>query len=133
MISETERRICSYLERPVFFPEPTAGKADPYRICRQEEEILQIEDQVGSEYRAKGLNPDWARVGLWYEDPHCWLVRDAIVFWGASRGCTPPPDLEGWPPVRGGDAGPSGRGLGAGSPLSATLDGFFLGMPPRGN
>lgn len=78
----TERRIGSYLERPEFFSEPPAAQADPYRICREPGEILQIEDQVGREYLQQGLNPDWARVGLWYEDPHCWLVRDAVVFGG---------------------------------------------------
>lgn len=80
--SPDQPRISSYLERPEFFPGSLTGTSDHNRICREERTIREIEDQVGREYRARGLNSDWARVGLWYEDPFCWLVRDAVVFGG---------------------------------------------------
>lgn len=43
-------------------------------------EIAVIENEVSSVYRDAGLDPDWAKVGVYYEDPHIILLRDAVRF-----------------------------------------------------
>jgi len=43
-------------------------------------EIEAVESEVASLYRKGGLDPDWARAGIYYEDPYIILLRDAVRF-----------------------------------------------------
>ena len=43
-------------------------------------EIEAIESEVASIYRKAGLDPGWARAGIYYEDPYIVLLRDALRF-----------------------------------------------------
>jgi len=81
-MSRSEQRIRSYLQRAEFFGAPSQAREFHPFVCRDEKTILKIEEHVAEEYRRKGWNPGWAAVGLWYEDPHCWVVRDAVIFEG---------------------------------------------------
>lgn len=39
-----------------------------------------MEQLVADRYRAQGHDPDWAKVGIYYEDPFCLMLRDALRF-----------------------------------------------------
>jgi hypothetical protein len=43
-------------------------------------EIESIENEVALLYRDAGQDPAWAKVGVYYEDPHIILLRDAVRF-----------------------------------------------------
>jgi ADP-ribose pyrophosphatase len=43
-------------------------------------EIEAVESEVASIYRESGLDPGWARAGIYYEDPYIVLLRDAVRF-----------------------------------------------------
>jgi ADP-ribose pyrophosphatase len=42
--------------------------------------IARIEAAVTDQFAAQGMPRDWARVGVFYEDPYILLLRDAVVF-----------------------------------------------------
>jgi ADP-ribose pyrophosphatase len=42
--------------------------------------IAHIEAEMADRFAAKGLPRDWARVGVFYEDPYLIILRDAVVF-----------------------------------------------------
>lgn len=73
-------RLQNYCEFAEAFPEYFVGGEKENWICRDPEEIRGIEESVASLYAQKGLNPAWAQVGVYYEDPYCIMVRDALRF-----------------------------------------------------
>ena len=46
---------------------------------------MKIEETVGNRYLALGMDPAWAEIGIHYEDPYCWLVRDAVLLPGGRE------------------------------------------------
>ena len=44
------------------------------------EGIGRIEAAMGEKFAAEGLPREWARAGVFYEDPYIMLLRDAVVF-----------------------------------------------------
>ena len=65
------------------------AKAQPqYFLSASEEGIMRlergeieaVEAEVASTYRNGGLDPGWARAGIYYEDPYIILLRDALRF-----------------------------------------------------
>lgn len=61
---------------------PHYFSVDPAKgILRLERaEIEAVESEVASIYRKGGLDPNWARAGIYYEDPYIILLRDAVRF-----------------------------------------------------
>lgn len=43
-------------------------------------EIARIESAMAERFAAQGLPREWARAGVFYEDPYLILLRDAVVF-----------------------------------------------------
>jgi ADP-ribose pyrophosphatase len=42
--------------------------------------IARIEAEMANRFAVKGLPRDWARVGVFYEDPYLMVLRDAVIF-----------------------------------------------------
>jgi ADP-ribose pyrophosphatase len=49
-------------------------------VVTDETETTRIEAVMADEFEAKGLPREWARAGLFYEDPYIILLRDAVIF-----------------------------------------------------
>ena len=49
-------------------------------VVTDETETARIEAIMADEFEAKGLPREWARAGLFYEDPYIILLRDAVMF-----------------------------------------------------
>jgi ADP-ribose pyrophosphatase len=48
--------------------------------------IAAIEQAMAERFTAKGLPRDWARAGVFYEDPYIMVLRDAVIFPGGQPG-----------------------------------------------
>lgn len=49
-------------------------------IVTEVAEIARIEAAMADRFAAKGLPRDWARAGVFYEDPYIMVLRDAVIF-----------------------------------------------------
>lgn len=49
-------------------------------------EIARIEAAMADRFAAKGLPRDWARAGVFYEDPYLMVLRDAVIFSDGQSG-----------------------------------------------
>jgi ADP-ribose pyrophosphatase len=56
------------------------GTPDGLRIATDPDEIAAIEEEVAARYVSQGWLPEWAEVGVAYQDPFLRLLRDAVVF-----------------------------------------------------
>ena len=79
------RRIVRYLEfaraNPALFETPPGA----VRILLERSEIEEVERRVGRSLAERGLDPAWAEVGILFEDPWFFMVRDAVEFPDGSR------------------------------------------------
>ncbi len=74
-------RISKYLYLINEYDKPTYEKGDNlYELVDEIEKIRSIEKIVKNEYLVNNFDPDWAEVGIHYEDPYMYVLRDAIVF-----------------------------------------------------
>lgn len=82
---EIPERILRYLEfaraNPALFDTPPGA----VRILLDPLEIKGVERTVGRSLAERGLDPAWARVGILFEDPWFYIVRDAVEFPDGSR------------------------------------------------
>lgn len=77
-------RVREYLAFADSHPDYFAKNDGKSTLCLDPKEIKDIEKTVASRYRQRGFDPDWAEVGCYYEDPYCFLFRDAVRF-GSGR------------------------------------------------
>jgi ADP-ribose pyrophosphatase len=83
MQSQNEQRASALEEYLAFaqsHPQHFPGASDKGIVRLERAEIEAIEGEVGSIYRSGGLDPRWARAGVYYEDPYIVLLRDALRF-----------------------------------------------------
>jgi ADP-ribose pyrophosphatase len=70
-------RYCSLLTaRPALAHNPTGG----ITIVSDPTETARIEALMAERFAAQGLPREWARAGIFYEDPYIILLRDAVIF-----------------------------------------------------
>src|SRR6266568_8820364 len=62
--------------RPALALNPTGGITVISDPC----ETARIEALMADRFAAQGLPREWARAGIFYEDPYILLLRDAVVF-----------------------------------------------------
>jgi ADP-ribose pyrophosphatase len=73
-------RLRAYLAFAGTHPKHFASAVRDSWLRLDADEIAVIENEVASNYRDAGLDPSWAQVGVYYEDPHIILLRDAVRF-----------------------------------------------------
>jgi ADP-ribose diphosphatase len=82
---EQSARIAEYLDfaesRPDLFANPEGG----VRILRDPIEIASVEQAVARNLAKQGLPAEWATVGLVFQDPWIFVLRDAVEFPNGSR------------------------------------------------
>ncbi len=82
---EIPERILRYLEfaqaNPALFETPPGA----VRILLEPAEIEQVERVIGRNLAAQGLDPRWAEVGVVFQDPWFFVLRDAVEFPDGSR------------------------------------------------
>jgi ADP-ribose pyrophosphatase len=74
--SPAERYRALIAERPVLARNLPGGidvVTDPVETAR-------IETAMAERFVAKGLPREWARAGVFYEDPYLMVLRDAVIF-----------------------------------------------------
>lgn len=49
-------------------------------VVTDPDETARIEAAMAERFAARGLPREWARAGLFYEDPYLMLLRDAVIF-----------------------------------------------------
>jgi ADP-ribose pyrophosphatase len=78
-------RLAEYLEfaiaRPELFDNPQGG----VRIILDPAEIVAVEEAVACDLKRRGLPADWASVGIVFQDPWIFVLRDAVEFPDGSR------------------------------------------------
>src|SRR5260221_14564912 len=62
--------------RPALALNPTGG----ITIVSDATETARIEALMADRFAAQGLPREWARAGIFYEDPYIILLRDAVIF-----------------------------------------------------
>jgi ADP-ribose pyrophosphatase len=62
--------------RPALARNPPGGIA----VILDPVETVRIEEAMAERFAAQGLPREWARAGIFYEDPYIILLRDAVVF-----------------------------------------------------
>jgi ADP-ribose pyrophosphatase len=62
--------------RPALARNPAGGITLVYDPA----ETARIEAQMADRFSAQGLPREWARAGIFYEDPYIILLRDAVIF-----------------------------------------------------
>lgn len=80
---QQERYFTLMRERPDLFVNPPDGAIT---IILDGEEIGQVEAHMAEWLAARGLSPEWAQVGIAYEDQYLMLLRDAVRFPDGSPG-----------------------------------------------
>jgi ADP-ribose pyrophosphatase len=76
----TPDRLARYLDLARAHPDQFATPAGGATIALDPSEIARIEGVVGDRLVARGLPRDWASVGIHYEDPYLFVLRDAITY-----------------------------------------------------
>src|SRR4051794_3454182 len=71
-----ERYYMLLRERPALANNPAGG----ITVVADRAEVAKIEATMADQFAAKGLPRDWARAGVFYEDPYLMLLRDAVIF-----------------------------------------------------
>jgi ADP-ribose pyrophosphatase len=80
MRSSRAQRLASYQALREARVSALEGAADGLRIATDPGEIADIEEEVAARYASQGWLPEWAEVGVAYQDPFLRLLRDAVVF-----------------------------------------------------
>ncbi len=62
--------------RPALADNPEGG----IRVISDPDEIARIEAVMEDRFAAQGLPREWARAGIFYEDPYIIVMRDAVIF-----------------------------------------------------
>ncbi|SIR87752.1 NUDIX hydrolase [Micromonospora avicenniae] len=76
-----------YLDLRKRLPEYFADPADAaIRILDDVEQVTAAEQAKAAALRARGLPPEWSRVGVVYQDEYLTLVRDPVRFPGGGLG-----------------------------------------------
>jgi ADP-ribose pyrophosphatase len=75
-MSPLERYHALLCERPSLARNLDGG----ITVVAEPAEIARIEAAMADQFAAQGLPRDWARAGVFYEDPYILLLRDAVVF-----------------------------------------------------
>ncbi len=78
-------RIARYLALAAKHPDRFATPPGGAVIALDPEEIAAIEATVGDRLEARGHPRDWATVGIHYEDPYLFMLRDAITYADGTR------------------------------------------------
>jgi ADP-ribose pyrophosphatase len=68
---------------PALFTNPADGG---FTIILNQSEIQKVEVETAVRLKAKGLPPEWAKVGIAYRDQYLLLLRDAVRFPDGSLG-----------------------------------------------
>ncbi len=80
-------RLDDYLQfaqdHPSLFENPSG---DIITILLTRDKIQQVEEQMTQRLAAKSLPPEWAEVGIVYQDQYVFLLRDAVRFPDGSLG-----------------------------------------------
>jgi ADP-ribose pyrophosphatase len=85
MRSTRAQRLASYTALRETHASAFGGPVDGLRIATDPDEIAEIEEEVAALYASQGWLPEWAEVGVAYQDPFLRLLRDAVVFSGGRR------------------------------------------------
>ena len=67
---------------PDLFASPPGGVAIELDRAR----IREIEQAVAAQHARSGMPASWSAVGLMYEDPYIFILRDAVVFLDGTVG-----------------------------------------------
>lgn len=78
-------RLARYLALARAHPDQFATPEGGARIALDPAEIAEVERAVGDRLEARGRPRDWAAVGVHYEDPYLFLLRDAITYADGTR------------------------------------------------
>jgi ADP-ribose pyrophosphatase len=78
-------RLARYLALAAKHPEQFATPPGGAVVALDPDGIAAIEATVGDRLEARGLPRDWATVGVHYEDPYLFLMRDAITYADGTR------------------------------------------------
>lgn len=73
-------RHARYLAYVADYPQWFAGAADGLVIATDTQAIARIEDEMARRYAAVGHAPEWAQVGVRYQDPYLMVLVDAVTF-----------------------------------------------------
>ena len=76
MRSPAERYRALIAERPVLARNLPGG----IDVVTDAAETARIERAMADRFAAKGLPREWARAGVFYEDPYLMVLRDAVIF-----------------------------------------------------
>jgi ADP-ribose pyrophosphatase len=75
-MNSRERYRSLLLARPALARNPKGG----ITVVSDLGETARIEAVMGDRFAAQGLPREWARAGIFYEDPYIILLRDAVIF-----------------------------------------------------
>src|SRR5947209_2430030 len=76
LMDESDRYLALLRDRPALarnLPGGIAMVSDPLEIAR-------IEGVMAERFSDQGMPREWARAGVFYEDPYILLLRDAVIF-----------------------------------------------------
>ena len=76
MTSPAERYRALLAERPALARNLPGG----IDVVTEPEAVARIERAMAARFAAQGMPRDWARAGVFYEDPYLMLLRDAVIF-----------------------------------------------------
>jgi ADP-ribose pyrophosphatase len=81
----TNARLDEYLHLAVTKPDLFASPPGSVRILLNPADIREVEKAIGQDLVARGQRPDGAQVGIVFNDPWFYVLRDAVEFPDGAR------------------------------------------------